>query len=65
MSFLAIQGGFLSEKSLKKVQKKFGEELKSRTFALPLKNGHAARPGVLEKTDAEIFSKKFRKDLEV
>ena len=53
--------GFLSEKSLKKVQKKFGEELKSRTFALPLKNGRAARPGVLEKTDAERFSKKVPK----
>ena len=50
--------GFLSEKSLKKVHKKFGEELKSRTFALPLKNGRAARPVVLEKTDAERFSKK-------
>jgi hypothetical protein len=43
----------LCEKSFEIVAKKFGGKEKSRTFALPLKNGRLIRLRVLRKTGAE------------
>ena len=57
-SFLAVRVDFRPEKGSWIVSKKFGGLEKSRTFALPLKNGLAVRPVVLTKTGAWIKTKK-------